>query len=126
MSVKFKKISNSNFYCDEGISMNDISQWFKEESGYTSVSDVVYRGKTTSVELKKGKSGLRLNVNVLLKNNSPYCNIANRVLLDEAQIEAFISQYQSNGLDLELDGLDVNSLDDELEDSKFEDEEELN
>ena len=48
------------------------------------------------------------------------------VLLDEAQIEAFISQYQSNGLDLELDGLDVNSLDDELEDSKFEDEEELN
>ena len=158
--------------------MNDISQWFKEERGYTSVSDGVYRGKTKSVALKKGKSGLRLNVNVLLKdnmdkdvlvkystqftpknyflmklfkdfnvdlamdqlnleslvdvyveatvkNNGPYCNIANMVPLDEDQIEEFISQYQSNDLDLELDGLDVNSLDDELEDFKFEDEEEL-
>ena len=70
MDVESKALINSNFYCDEGINMNEISQWFRKEMGYTSVPDGTYRGRIRSVELKKGKSGLRLNVNVLLKDNT--------------------------------------------------------
>ena len=54
MRVKSKKLSNSNFYCDKGINMDNISQWFKEEMVFTSVSDGVYYGKTGLVELKEG------------------------------------------------------------------------
>ena len=178
MRVKSKKLSNSNFYCDKGINMDNISQWFKEEMVFTSVSDGVYYGKTGLVELKEGKAGLRLIVNVSLKdnedlnvlveystqftpqnyflkklfkdfsvdldayplnlesladvyveatvkNNGPYCNVVDMVPLDEAQIEEFISQHQNDDLDLELDEPEDNSLDDDLEDFKFEDEEEL-
>ena len=67
MSVKSKKYSTKNFYCESGIDLSNISQWFKEELVFDYLPDGIYYGKTGTVELKEGKNGLRLIVNVLLK-----------------------------------------------------------
>lgn len=69
MSVKSKKYSTKNFYCESGIDLSNISQWFKEELVFDYLPDGIYYGKTGTVELKEGKNGLRLIVNVLLKDD---------------------------------------------------------
>ena len=110
MSVKSKKYSEQNFHCESGIDLNNLSQWFKEEMVFTYLPDGIYYGKTGLVELKAGKTGPRLIINVSLKDDDGM-NVALKYSTQFSPDNYFLKRlFLEFEIDLQAYPLDLESL----------------